>query len=109
MSCCRKGIANCSVGSEFYFKLPDGKVLGSARNMVEFEALLWQVPLQSIIFHVKENHFAPWLEFMGEKELAGALAKVTPEDVSASDLPLLLSFAGRQYSCFGDCCCESKE
>ena len=72
----------CENGQEFVFKLPDGTVIGKARDIDEFKGLIKQLPLDSILYHAKEGHFAPWLEFIGEKAKAKKVASLKPARTS---------------------------
>ncbi len=78
----KKKVTDCPPGSEFVFRLPNGTVVGQAKNIVEFEEMLWQVPLQSLVYHTEGNHFAPWLEFIGEPKIAERISKVASDDIA---------------------------
>ena len=66
----------CGPGQEFVFKLPNGQVVGRARDIVEFINQLKSVPLQSVLYHTNGNHLAPWLEFIGESGAASRIKGV---------------------------------
>ena len=72
----RRGVKNCPPGREFVFKTPEGREVGRARNINEFVSLIKQVPLTVVLYHANSGHFAPWLEFMGEKSAAGKVRMV---------------------------------
>ena len=78
----KKKTADCPPGSEFVFKLPNGSVVGQAKNIVEFEEMLWQVPLQSLIFHTEGGHFSGWVAFLGEKKVSDRIGKVSSDDIA---------------------------
>lgn len=61
---------NCPPGKEFIFRTREGKEIGKARNVSEFVSLLKTAPLESVLFHANGGHFAPWLEFMGQRVIA---------------------------------------
>ena len=61
---------NCPPGKEFVFRTRDGKEVGKAKNIPEFIYKLKTVPLDSVLFHANNGHFAPWLEFMGQRMIA---------------------------------------
>lgn len=63
-------------GKEFVFVTSEGKQVGKAKNIIEFIRALKQVPIASIAYHSNGGHFAPWLEFIGEKEVAARVAKI---------------------------------
>ncbi len=96
----RCGLKKTINGGEFIFRTPEGKEVGRARNIAEFEQMLWEIPLSSLFYHLQEKHFISWLKSIGEEEIAQNLEKGF-EDLSLSDLPLLLSIS-RRLTC--DCC-----
>ncbi|MDD5317233.1 MAG: hypothetical protein PHF51_00710 [Candidatus ainarchaeum sp.] len=67
---------NCPPGKEFVFRTHDGKEVGKAKNVNEFAALLKTVPLDSVLYHANGGHFAPWLGFMGKRQLADRVRAV---------------------------------
>ncbi|MFH1470437.1 MAG: hypothetical protein ABIF01_01705 [Candidatus Micrarchaeota archaeon] len=71
-----KKIVDCMPGQEFVFTTPDGRAVGKAKNIVEFIRVVKNAPIESVMFHVKGNHFAPWLELIGEKSAAGKISKL---------------------------------
>ena len=60
----------CPPGKEFVFRTHDGKEVGKAKSVSEFVYLLKRVPLDSVLYHANGGHFAPWLEFMGQRVIA---------------------------------------
>jgi hypothetical protein len=60
----------CPPGKEFIFRTHDGKEVGRAKSISEFVRMLKHVPLDSILYHANGGHFAPWLEFMGQRVIA---------------------------------------
>ncbi|OIO21232.1 hypothetical protein COV61_02325 [Candidatus Micrarchaeota archaeon CG11_big_fil_rev_8_21_14_0_20_47_5] len=68
-----KIIRNCPPGKEFLFKLPNGTVVGKAKNISEFTDIIKILPLPSLIYHTEGRHFSAWLEMVGEKTAATAL------------------------------------
>lgn len=66
----------CSPAEEFVFRLPDGRQVGRAKDIVEFVERLKSVPLQSVLYHANGNHFGSWLEFIGESGAAKRIASV---------------------------------
>jgi len=67
-------------GKEFVFKLPNGAVVGRAKNVMEFVNMIKNAPLDCILFHAKGGHFSPWLEMMGESEISSRLKKMPVND-----------------------------
>lgn len=64
---------NCAPGKEFVFKMPDGRVVGRAKNVSELATLVKTAPLDAVLFHAKGGHFAPWLSMLGENSIIAKL------------------------------------
>ena len=60
---------------DFVFCLPDGTEVGRAKNLHDFEARLKTVPLESILYHGRNNHFSNWAMARAEIALAIRLHK----------------------------------
>lgn len=60
---------------DFVFCLPDGTEVGRAKNLHDFEALLKTVPIASILYHGRNNHFFSWAMARTEIALAVRLHK----------------------------------
>ncbi|MFH1134427.1 MAG: hypothetical protein V1735_08130 [Nanoarchaeota archaeon] len=77
---------SCPPGKEFVFRTHDGKEIGKARNVSELVALLKRAPLDSVLYHANGGHFAPWLEFMGQRMLSAKTKTIkgSGEDVRKS-------------------------
>jgi len=71
---------NCAPGKEFAFKMPDGRVVGRAKNVSELSALVKTAPLDAVLYHAKGGHFAPWLSMLGENELVAKLRALQIND-----------------------------
>ena len=71
---------NCAPGKEFVFKTPAGGVVGRAENVGELAGLIRTAPLDAVVFHAKGRHFSPWLEMLGEKQLAERLKTLPIND-----------------------------
>ena len=69
-------MADCMPGKEFVFKMPDGRVIGRAKNVSELSTLIKTAPLDAVLYHAKGGHFAPWLNMMKENELVKNLSKL---------------------------------
>ncbi|MCX8166510.1 MAG: hypothetical protein N3E37_01515 [Candidatus Micrarchaeota archaeon] len=78
----KKKVVDCPPGTEFVFKLPNGTVVGQAKNIVEFEEMLWQVPLPSLVYHTEGKHFGGWLKFIGEDKVAERIDQISPDDIA---------------------------
>jgi len=46
---------------DFEFRDPDGTVVGRARDLPQFEAMLHAIPDGSLLFHAERQHFSTWL------------------------------------------------
>lgn len=68
---------DCRPGTEFVFKMPNGAVIGRAKNIAELVKLVKTSPLEAVLFHAKGGHFAPWLVMVGESSMA-ARVKALP-------------------------------
>ena len=64
---------NCNPGKEFVFKMPDGRIVGRAKNVAELANLVKTAPLEAVLFHAKGAHFAPWLNMLGESSIVAKL------------------------------------
>lgn len=76
---------------DFVFCLPDGTEVGRAGNLHDFEALLKTVPVESILYHGRNNHFSNWAMARAEISLAVRLHKrffhlVTSGEILREDL-----------------------
>jgi Pyruvate phosphate dikinase, AMP/ATP-binding domain len=60
---------------DFVFRTPDGKAIGHASSLYEFEQKLKEVPVESICYHAKHNHFSNWVMARAEVALAIRLHK----------------------------------
>lgn len=58
---------------DFVFRLPDGTEVGRASDLNSLEALLQEVPVESIAYHSERNHFSHWLSARTEFALAQKL------------------------------------
>jgi hypothetical protein len=71
---------NCAPGKEFVFKMPDGRVVGRAKNVSELATLIKTAPLDAVLFHAKGGHFAPWLSMLGENSFVSKLKSLQIND-----------------------------
>jgi hypothetical protein len=63
-------MADAPVGKEFVFSMPDGTVVGRAKNLNELCNLVKTAPLEAVLFHAKDKHFTPWLRMIGKRKAA---------------------------------------
>ncbi|MCK9410758.1 MAG: pyruvate, phosphate dikinase [Prolixibacteraceae bacterium] len=65
---------------DFIFKDMRGNKIACARNLHEFEELVAKVPMESLLFHARENGFSTWLMARGEINMAERLIPFKVED-----------------------------
>jgi DNA-binding NarL/FixJ family response regulator len=79
-----------SVGfGEFIFKDNQGKIVGKAKDIIDFYEQLEKVPTDSLIYHGANDHFSNWLSARGEFEIA---QKLKPRKVSEFEADELREF-----------------
>ncbi|MEM3362250.1 MAG: hypothetical protein QXV64_00070 [Candidatus Anstonellaceae archaeon] len=76
-------MAEAPLGKEFIFKLPNGTVVGRAKNLEELITLIKTAPIDAVLYHAKGKHFSPWLEMLGLKDLAKKLSETEINDKTA--------------------------
>jgi hypothetical protein len=57
----------------FTFRLPNKEIVAVADNLFELREAIEKIPLESLIFHAKNDHFSGWLSARGEFEMAREL------------------------------------
>lgn len=83
-------MVDCAPGKEFVFKMPDGKMVGRAKNVSELANLIKNAPIAAVVFHAKGGHFAPWLSMLGEKALVAKLRNLQIDEKTARESLLRL-------------------
>jgi len=58
---------------DFVFRLPDNREVGRAKDLRAIVRLLREVPVESLEFHARRNHFSNWLRARTEFALARRL------------------------------------
>ncbi len=58
----------------FAYKDANGRTIAVARNLKEFERTMRKVPVESIVYHARKNHFSLWLMARGEIKIARKIA-----------------------------------
>ena len=79
-------MVDAPIGKEFVFRMPPdrgGAVVGRARNLNELANLIKTAPLEAVLYHAKGNHFAPWLEMLGERTAVSSLRNMVLNDKTA--------------------------
>lgn len=64
---------------DFFFKKEDGEITGKAKDMISFYEQIKKVPIETLLYHGKNDHFSNWLYARGEFEIA---EKLKPREVS---------------------------
>jgi CheY-like chemotaxis protein len=69
---------------DFIFRLPVGREIARASNLLEMETILPSIPDESINYHGRHNHFSSWLMARSEIMLASKLKPVKVSDFPAT-------------------------
>ena len=65
---------------DFVFRMPDGREIDRAANLLELERKLADIPTPSIAYHASRNHFSNYLMARSEIPLALQFRSVKPHD-----------------------------
>ncbi|HAN76663.1 MAG TPA: hypothetical protein DCQ31_02230 [Bacteroidales bacterium] len=65
---------------KFLFKLPGGEIIDTAETFDEFEQKLAQIPIESFMYHSRNNHISMWLMMRGEAKIAKRIAPFSLEN-----------------------------
>lgn len=76
-------MADAPIGKEFVFKMPNGTVVGRAKNLHDLVNLIKTAPLEAVLYHGKGAHFGSWLAMLGEHKTAQALKGLVINDKTA--------------------------
>jgi hypothetical protein len=57
----------------FEFLMPDGRKVAEAHSLHEFQELMKKIPIESLIYHGRDNAFSTWLMARGEINMAEML------------------------------------
>lgn len=57
----------------FTFRLPTYEMVAVAENLFDFREIIESVPLESLIYHARNDHFSGWFSARGEFEMARRL------------------------------------
>jgi len=69
----------------FTFRSPEGDILDEAANIAEFEDKIMKIPVDSLEFHSRFNHFSNWLIAHGEVQIAKKIRPMKIEDFDSRD------------------------
>ncbi len=69
---------NCGFG-DFIFRDTKGNEISRAKNIIEFQEQLKNIPIESFKYHADKKHYCMWLLTRGELRLAKKLRKINRE------------------------------
>jgi hypothetical protein len=69
----------------FIFRSPDGEIIDEAANIAEFEEKIMRIPVNSLEFHSRFNHFSNWLIAHGEVQIAKKIRPMKIDDFDSRD------------------------
>ena len=79
-----KGFISHHLGfGNFEYRDPGGRKIAEARSLKEFEKQIETIPIESLVYHGKRNHFSLWLMARGEIKIAKLLHPVKVTDFKA--------------------------
>lgn len=83
----------------FVYKDAHGRSIAIARNLKEFEQNLRNVPIDSIVYHARKNHFSMWLMARGEIKIARKIApyRITDFETEEQVREYLISVLRRHW------------
>ncbi len=82
----------------FVYKDSSGKTIAVAKTLREFENHIDTIPMESIIYHGKRNHFSLWLMARGEIKIAKMIHPVKISDFEdPQEFRKYLKFVIRKY------------
>ena len=82
----------------FVYKDSSGKTLAVAHSLREFESLIDIIPIESLIYHGKRNHFSLWLMARGEIKIAKMIQPIRVTDFKTpQEFRNYLKFVIRKY------------
>lgn len=82
----------------FEYREPGGRKIAEARSLKEFETQIETIPLESLIYHGRRNHFSLWLMARGEIKIAKLINPVKVTDFEdPNDFRNYLKYAIKKY------------
>ncbi|MDP8209630.1 MAG: PEP/pyruvate-binding domain-containing protein [Candidatus Stygibacter australis] len=70
---------------DFIFRDKAGNYFGKADDTARFEELLRNIPVESLLYHSRHNHFSGWLAAHGEFLVAKRIRHVSVEDFDSTE------------------------
>ncbi len=64
----------------FEYRDPGGRKIAEAKSLKEFEEQIEKIPVESLVYHGKRNHFSLWLMARGEIKIAKLINPVKVTD-----------------------------
>ncbi len=94
-----KGFISHHLGfGNFEYRDPGGRKIAEAKSMKEFEKQIETIPIESLVYHGKRNHFSLWLMARGEIKIAKLLHPVKVTDFKRpQDFRSYLKFVITKY------------
>lgn len=82
----------------FEYRDPGGQKIAEAKSLREFEKQIETIPIESLIYHGKRNHFSLWLMARGEIKIAKLIHPVKVTDFkSPQEFRDYLKFVIKKY------------
>ena len=82
---------------EFIFRLPGGKEVAIASNLMEMEKILPSIPEESLKYHSSKNHFSTWLMARSEISLASIIRSIVISDFACvNDIKKIITYCLRE-------------
>jgi len=82
----------------FEYRDPGGRKIAEAKSLREFEKHIETIPIESLLYHGKRNHFSLWLMARGEIKIAKLINPVKITDFKApQEFRSYLKFVIKKY------------
>jgi hypothetical protein len=94
-----KGFISHHLGfGNFEYRDPAGKKIAEAKSLKEFEKQIETIPMESLIYHGKRNHFSLWLMARGEIKIAKMINPLKVSDFKdPNEFRSYLKFVIKKY------------
>ncbi|MBI9109110.1 MAG: hypothetical protein JEZ04_20365 [Spirochaetales bacterium] len=71
---------------DLVFRDEQGGEIGRAKNLLDFERIIPELPMDVVLFHTRRKDFSSWLIAHGEMQIARKLRPVEAEDFGSYDI-----------------------
>ena len=71
---------------EFIFSNKEGKILGKADSLYSLEKMLQKIPIESLLYHSRQNDFSRYLYTLAEVELAGKFRPIRDTSFQTAEM-----------------------